>query len=86
MSRTRAVIASGTLFGTWTVLGDARDRYERRVLCRCRCGAEHLVFAPDLLRGKSRGCIACGTEMQRGRPKAYAMHGARGAAGRFVAL
>jgi hypothetical protein len=66
---TRRLLAPGSRFGAWTVLADLRATrsHERHVLCRCACGAEHPVFAPSLELGRSRSCIACGTERQRGR-------------------
>lgn len=47
----------GSAFGFWTVIDG--NAIERRVLCRCQCGVEKLVYKLNLTRGLSRGCTAC---------------------------
>ena len=51
---------SGRRFGKWRVLRfhDRRSGHYRW-LCRCRCGAEHVVWQHSLLEGRSKGCKAC---------------------------
>ena len=56
----------GTRIDSWTVIADLRDgARERRVHCRCACGRERLVYAPDLLRDRSRSCKPCSAERTR---------------------
>lgn len=51
-------VVVGDTFAAWTVI-DAMLGTDRKVLCRCACGAEHRVFFPDLVRGRSRSCKPC---------------------------
>lgn len=53
-----APIASGQVFGRWTV-SDAQlvvSKKELAVLCICKCGTERLVTAHKLAKGKSTSC------------------------------
>ena len=61
------LIPSGTLVGSWTVLGYGRegDRYGFR--CRCSCGVEAFVEGATLRSGQSTMCRAC-SAVRRCRP------------------
>ena len=54
----------GKRFGSWTLLHDAgntRDgKYDRYVICRCDCGAEKLLYWPNVKFGKSKSCGCAG--------------------------
>lgn len=58
-------ITPGEKFGNWTILREAEKlvykngHTKRRVLCRCRCGVEHVVRLGDLRNGKSTKCKPC---------------------------
>ena len=54
------LIPVGTVFGRWTVIGQADDTHkERKAPVRCICGHERLVSCRSLLRGRSSGCPHC---------------------------
>lgn len=50
---------TGKVFGAWVVIGKV-DGYEaygnRNYICVCVCGTERVVWAPNLLRGRSKSC------------------------------
>lgn len=52
---------TGKMFGAWTVLKRAPDRYKWRTywLCRCACGAEHEVSGQTLKNKTSSCCLKC---------------------------
>jgi hypothetical protein len=55
-------IVPGTLFGEWLVVRDEsshRPYSQRRILCRCSCGAEEEVLATNLFSGRSQRCVSC---------------------------
>jgi len=60
----------GKKFGKWTVLREENHPYdkpkERRktilmCYCRCECGLEKYIHKTNLLTGKSKGCLSCGS-------------------------
>lgn len=57
-------------FHRWTVLGDI---HSRKVLCRCDCGTEKLVFNYNLRSGvsKSCGCHRKETTIKRNKARAF---------------
>lgn len=48
----------GQSFGHWDVLaeGEPGKNGKRRVLCRCSCGIERLVYLASLVAGRTRSC------------------------------
>lgn len=58
----RATIATGEVFGDWTVLGEApretasAKRFRRFYLCRCVCGTEKAIVGYSLRNGNSTSC------------------------------
>jgi len=52
----RIVDLTGQRFGKWTVL---KLDSKRKWLCRCDCGAEHIVDRGNLQQGSSTQCTAC---------------------------
>lgn len=61
-------VSNGKQYGSWTVLQSVapkvyefQGKYSRhaRVLARCRCGFEKVLFLQTLQRGKSRQCNSC---------------------------
>ena len=48
------LLAPGTKFGRWTVIGDGGK--QGRFLCRCECGTTRVVRAGHLRHGSSRSC------------------------------
>lgn len=51
---------TGQRFGKWTVLKESRtDSGTRGWLCKCDCGAIHVVITSKLISGASKGCRDC---------------------------
>lgn len=50
----------GQPFGNWTVIEEKERGKNRRVLCRCKCKLEEMVFVHSLRSGDSTGCKSCG--------------------------
>ena len=44
----------GQTFNRWTIL--SWPPVDQKVLCKCQCGTERLVFCPDVKSGKSKSC------------------------------
>lgn len=60
----RIIQLEGYKFGKWTVLEEAESKnyasgLHRMWLCRCECDIEKVVSQSHLMRGKTRGCMAC---------------------------
>jgi len=60
----RIIELEGYKFGKWTVLAEAESKnyasgLHRMWLCRCECDIEKVVSQGHLMRGKTRGCMAC---------------------------
>jgi len=52
---------TGQKFGKWTVLKRVKENSKRvKYLCRCECGAEHIVLGTTLSSGESTKCKKCG--------------------------
>ena len=73
-SRTRDL--SYKKFGEWVVLGSAPPHVDLHTgfrsaqwVCKCSCGAEKIVSAHSLIRGRSTACMNCGRrkELEIGR-------------------
>lgn len=59
--RKNGPIIEGQVYGRLTVLGKASSvgtgrKSKGRVLCRCECGKETVVFTTNLNRGKTKSC------------------------------
>lgn len=53
----RAAVAAGDRYGRMVVLSEAEKiSGQRRVLCRCDCGSQKVVFLGHLRRGRTRSC------------------------------
>lgn len=62
----RLVIASGTRFGRWVVVGEAAHRGRARTFSVvCECGATGRVALTDLRSGQSRSCGCLNREVAR---------------------
>lgn len=53
---------TGQKFGKWTVIRRVIRENEKRIryLCKCECGAEHIVIGTTLTSGESTKCKKCG--------------------------
>lgn len=72
-SRPRITIKAGDTFGQWTALeGYSLD--DKRVLCRCECGAEKRVSGTKLVCGETRSC-GCARYVTRGQKAPYLIAG-----------
>ncbi len=59
--RLKLSVTIGSVFGCWTVTGEAASKYRRHyVKCTCSCGAVAAIGVSELLRGRSTKCRACG--------------------------
>lgn len=56
MGRQAIFIDAGTRFRSWTAL---ESTSRRKILCRCDCGNEKIVFKENLIWGKAKGCKKC---------------------------
>jgi hypothetical protein len=66
-------IKTGDVFGRLTVIGEAAPQNgARRVLCRCSCGKEKIVYISNLVRGKTR---SCGCAAHEATSKRFKKHG-----------
>jgi hypothetical protein len=58
--KSRSVAASiqvGDIFGKWTVVG--RSQRQHHLECRCSCGEQRDIYAYNLAKGLSTGCLFC---------------------------
>lgn len=58
MTRRKAIVTPGDIYGRWTVVKEVdRDKHKRRmILCRCECGNEKVVPLTNLRYGESGSC------------------------------
>jgi hypothetical protein len=59
MNRKHPTIKSGDRFGKWLVIERDQTRRQEAFLCYCDCGAEVVVLAASLRRGRSTQCHSC---------------------------
>ena len=53
----RSSLEVGLTFGRWTIIGlMPTSKGGKRVLCRCTCGIERIVYSASLTNGKSLSC------------------------------
>ncbi len=54
-------VKAGDVFSSWTVLGRGENSNagKQRSICRCKCGAEHLVVTSHVVSKRSRECRSC---------------------------
>jgi len=57
---------TGRQFDRWTVIAFAGRNAQGGAMwnCRCTCGAERIIFGPNLTRGQSRSCGCYRKEFQ----------------------
>lgn len=67
----------GSIYGRLTVIGEAKMAagYKRKLICRCSCGNEVVVFTCNLARGHTMSCGCAKKEIIKA--EANTIHGKR---------